>query len=39
MKSCVSVFTNQGNESIPEAKWMYKGQMDEQLCDIEITEE
>jgi len=38
-KSFISVFTNEGNESIPEAKWMYKGPMDEQLCDLEITEE
>ena len=38
-KSFISVFTNEGNESIPEAKWMYKGPTDEQLCDLEITEE
>jgi len=38
-KFFISVFTNEGNESIPEAKWMYKGPTDEQLCDLEITEE
>jgi len=38
-KFFVSVFINEGSESIPEAEWMYKGTMDEQLCDIEITEE
>ena len=36
-KFFISVFTNEGNQSIPEAKWMYKGPMDEQLCDLEIT--
>jgi len=30
-KFFVSVFTNDGNESIPEAGWIYKGPMDEQL--------
>jgi len=30
-KFFISVFTNQGNESIPEAEWMYKGPTDEQL--------
>ena len=24
-KFFISVFTNEGNESIPEAEWMYKG--------------
>jgi len=38
-KFFISVFTNKGNESIPEAEWMYKGPMDEQLCDLKITEE
>jgi len=38
-KFFISVFTNEGNESIPEAEWMYKGPMDEQLCDLDITEE
>ena len=38
-KFFISVFINEGNESIAEAKWMYKGPMDEQLCDIEITKE
>ena len=35
-KFFVSVFTNEGNESIPEAQWMYKGTMDEQLRDIHV---
>jgi len=38
-KFFISVFTNEGNESIPEAEQMYKGPTDEQLCDLEITEE
>jgi len=38
-KFFISVFANEGNESIPEAEWMYKGPMDEQLYDLEITEE
>ena len=38
-KFFISVFTNEGNESIPQAEWMYKGPTDEQLCDLEITEE
>jgi len=40
-KFFISVFTNEGNESIPEAEWMYrpKGPTDEQLCDLDITEE
>jgi len=38
-KFFISVFTNEGNESIPEAEWMHKGPTDEQLCDLEITEE
>jgi len=38
-KFFTSVFTKEGNESIPEAEWMYKGPKDEQLCDLEITEE
>jgi len=38
-KFCVSVFTNEGNESIPEAKQMYKGPTDEQQCHTEITKE
>jgi len=37
-KFFISVFTNEGNESIPEAEWMYKRPRDEQLCDLEITE-
>ena len=31
--------SNEDNESIPEAKWMYMRPTDEQLCDLEITEE
>jgi len=38
-KYFISVCTNEGNKNIPEAKWMYKGPTDEQLCDLEITEE
>jgi len=38
-KFFISVFTKEGNESIPEAEWMYKGPKDQQLCDLEITEE
>jgi len=38
-KFFISVFNNEGYESIPEAEWMYKGPMDEQLCDLEVTEE
>jgi len=38
-KFFISVFTNEGNESIPEAEWMYKGPTAEQLCDLQITEE
>ena len=38
--SSLSVFfTNEGNESIPEAEWMHKGPTGEQLCDLEITKE
>jgi len=35
----VSLLIRVYNESIPEAEWMYKGPKDEQLCDLEITEE
>ena len=38
-KFFISAFTNEGNESIPEAECMYKGPMDEQLCDPEITKD
>ena len=38
-KFFISVFTKEGNESIPEAEWMYKGPRDQQLCDLKITEE
>ena len=34
---CIAM--GQITSSVPEAEWMYKGSMDEQLCDIEITEE
>jgi len=37
-KFFISVFTNEGNESTPEAELMYKGPRDKQLCDLEITE-
>jgi len=33
-KFFISVFTNEGNESIPEAEWMYKGPTFEQLYSV-----
>jgi len=38
-KFFISVFSKEGNESILEAEWTYKGPTDEQLCDLEITDE
>jgi len=38
-KFFISVFTNEGNDSIPKAEWIYIGPTDVQLCDLEITKE